>query len=286
MNSFSLTGCIIVMQLLFTFNSSAQTKTSANTLQPPPANIKIDGNLKDWGDSLRYYNANLKMNYALANDKNNLYIAVRINDRFNQIRVLNGGLTLGINTKGKKSSPYTVTYPAPDPNASHTGSLLGHTPDGNGITQADRDDLAAARLNRLRDMELSGFKDVESNMVTTSNTYGFKFDIDYDASGALVYEAAIPLKFLGEYQTNKDAWAFNFKINGMKPNENNNRQASNESGMSGGGRRGGGMGGGRRGGGMGGGMRGGGAKPADGEAATHNELSKSTDFEEKFYLAD
>ena len=40
------------------------------------------------------------------------------------------------------------------------------------------------------------------------------------------------------------------------------------------------------GGGMGGGMRGGGAKPADGEAATHNELSKSTDFEEKFYLAD
>lgn len=275
MNKLSFTACVIGMQLLFILNSSAQLKTGFNTLPSPPANLKIDGNLKDWGDSLRYYSADQKINYALASDKDNLYVALRLGDRSDQIRLLNAGLTLGINTKGKKSNTYTVTFPAPDPNAPpHTALLLGYKADGSVITRDDRDELVRAKLNRLRDIQLSGFKGIESDMITTSNTYGFKTDIDYDANGFLVYEAAIPLKFLGEYRAGSDAWAFNFKINGIKLNENNNKQTGSEGGM-GGGRRGGGM----RGGGMGG------NKPANNEEPTRNELYKSTDFWEKYYLA-
>ena len=117
MNRFSFTGCIICMQLLVIFNSSAQSKINANTLQPPPANLNIDGDLKEWGDSLRYYDAGQKINYTLASDKDNIYIAIRLKDRFDQIRLLNAGLTLGINTKGKKSDIYTITFPAPNPDA-------------------------------------------------------------------------------------------------------------------------------------------------------------------------
>lgn len=285
MNRLSFTCCIIGMQLLFIFNSSAQSKTSANTLQPAPANLKIDGSLKEWGDSLRYYNADQKINYTLASDKNNLYLAIRLNDRADQIRLLNAGLTLGINTKGKKSSAYTITFPAPDPNApAHEALLLGHKADGSAITADDRDDLVSAKLSRLRYIKLTGFKDVENDMITTTNNYGFKTDIDYDADGFLVYEAAIPLKFFGDYKADKDAWVFNFKLNALKATENSNKQAGNEGGGmgGGGGHRGGGGGGGHRGG--GGGM--GGGRPAGGEGQARNsELYKATEFGERYYLA-
>lgn len=291
MNKFSFTFCILSIQFLFILHSSAQTKTNANTLQIPPANIKVDGNLKDWGDSLRYYTADRKINYALANNKDYLYVAVRLTDRLDQIRFLNAGLTLGIVTKGKKSGTYAMTFPATDPNAtSHSGLLLMHKADGSVITSDDRDELLSAKLTRLRNIKVTGFKDIDEDMITTTNTYGFKVDMDYDANGALVYEAAIPLKLLGDNQADKDAWAFNFKINGIKFTENADKSTNNDNGMRGGGgggrRGGGGMGGGGRrgGGGMGGNM--GGGRTAGGEGASHNaELNKATDFSEKYYLA-
>src|ERR1700761_4726058 len=98
---FSALSFCAAASLLLTLHSQAQTKTP-NTLQPPPADIKIDGDLKDWGDSLRYFNADKKIYYTLANDKDNLYMVVRVNDRTEQIRIIRAGLTLSINTKGKK----------------------------------------------------------------------------------------------------------------------------------------------------------------------------------------
>lgn len=71
---------ICVLQLTITGLCSAQTKT-IQTLQSPPANITIDGDTKDWGDSLRYYNAEKMISYALANNKDTLYMAIRVNDR-------------------------------------------------------------------------------------------------------------------------------------------------------------------------------------------------------------
>jgi hypothetical protein len=259
-------GCAIGLQLLLVLAVSAQSKTNNTTLQQPPATIKIDGKLDDWGDSLRYYNEEKKLNYTLANDKDNLYMAIRINDRSEQARVLGAGLTLSINTKGKKKADYTLTFPVAE-----AGSKLGmgamnvRKPGEENVTQEDRDELLRARLTKLRDIKVSGFKDIEGDMITTTNTYGIKTAIDYDANGYLTYEACIPIKFFGDFKIDKDEWAFNFKINGLtKPEagEGGGGMRGGAGGMGGGGmgggmRGGGGGGGGRRGG--GGGMRGGGA---------------------------
>src|ERR1700761_3968520 len=83
-----------VAQLAIIGLCHAQSKTVQNKLQPPPANITIDGDPKEWGDSLPYYNKDKQINYALANDQDNIYMAIRINDRSQQIRVLRAGLTL------------------------------------------------------------------------------------------------------------------------------------------------------------------------------------------------
>src|ERR1700739_4386842 len=100
---------IIILSAAFS-RSFAQNKPAVNTLQQPPANIKVDGDLKDWGDSLRYYNADKKLYFSLANSKDTLYMAIRINDRSEQTRILHAGLTLTIDPKGRKKEAFTITF--------------------------------------------------------------------------------------------------------------------------------------------------------------------------------
>jgi hypothetical protein len=274
------------LHLFIPATTLAQDKTAANKLQPPPANITIDGDLKDWGDSLRYYNQEKQLNYALANDQENLYMAIRVNDRSEQIRILREGLTLSIDTRGKKKETFTMTFPIADQSAQGMADNAQDLQSGSGnsdVKQEDREDLMKAKLTRLREIKVTGFKDIESETMTTSNTYGFKVAIDYDKDGNLTYEAAIPLKFFHADDLSKNEWAFNFKINGItRPGQN--KDSGDHDGMTRGGGSGGGFaGGGRgaRGGGRGGRMGGGGNNaPVD-----RSELSKSVDFWEKYYLA-
>lgn len=272
---------ICAIQLAALNFCAAQNKSAQSTLQPPPADVVIDGDLKEWGDSLRYYNEDQKLYYTLANDKENLYMAIRINDRSEQMRILGAGITLSIDTRGKKKETFSITFPVggrPDMAPDHDNQSL----DGGGSPPPDdHDDRMKANLTKLRQIKVTGFKDVESELITTSNIYGFKTAIDFDKDGNLVYEAAIPLKLFHADDLTKNEWAFNFKINGITRSPQ--KRGDDENGMQGGGGRGG-MGGGRgmRGGGMGGGrgMRSGG----QGQSSDHSEMSKSVDFWTKFFL--
>jgi YD repeat-containing protein len=275
---FPCIACSIIIQLFITNFSNAQSTKTAS-LQAPPANIVIDGDIKEWGDSLRYYNAEKRINYAIANGKDTLYMAIRISDRADQIRILKAGITFSVDPKGKKKETFSVTFPL---NVQGSIPLAGTPKEDNGdITQQERDELARERLTTLRGIKVVGFKDVEGDMITTSNTYGFQTAINYDASGDLICEAAIPLRFFHADDQTKNEWAFNFKINGLQrkaPGDGDEKQSS------GGGRSGrsGGFGGGGRGshGGHGGGNR----SEAFG-GSDRNELFKSEDFWERFYLA-
>ena len=93
---------ICSLQFVFTALCCAQSKPIQDKLLPPPPNITIDGDLKDWGDSLRYYNQDKQLNYSLANNQDNLYMAIRMNDRSEQIRILRAGLTLKLSIRGVK----------------------------------------------------------------------------------------------------------------------------------------------------------------------------------------
>ena len=252
--------CAGYLQLFISATAFAQDKAAPNHLLPPPSNIIIDGNLKDWGDSLRYYNQDKQLNYALANDQDNVYMAIRINDRSEQIRVLRAGLTLSIDTRGKKKETFTMTFPFGDGSApSMAENAMDLHGGNNDVKQEEREELMKAKLTKLMEIKVTGFKDVESETMTTSNTYGFKVAIDYDKDGTLVYEAAIPLKFFHAGDLSKNEWAFNFKINGItRPGQN--KDSGDHDGMT-------------RGGGSGGGFAGGGqACHPDGDALLIEEL--------------
>ncbi|WP_462264309.1 hypothetical protein [Mucilaginibacter sp.] len=253
----------------------------------PPGGIIVDGNLHEWGDTLQHYNADTQIGYAINNDHNFIYIAARVGERSEQMRVLANGLTVSINTKGKKKDTYSITFPLGNENPlqrpANAARQESEHPDGE-----DREEMMQARLTALRNIRVTGFKDVESEIITTANTYGFKTAMSYDSQGYLLYEAAIPLKFFEHEDLNKTEWAFNFKVNGFKaPAGNKGAGGEDMPGSSmgrggmGGGMNGGGMG---RGGGMrGGGMRGGGMNRGGG-GFNRGETAKSVDFWDKFYL--
>lgn len=272
----------VIIQLGAATFSNAQTAITP-TLQAPPQHIVVDGSIKEWGDSLRYYNTEKRINYALANTKDTLYMAVRVIDRSEQTRILRAGITLSINTKGKKKESFSITFPL---NTQGSGTPLNIKGDDGDDPKQSHEALMQAVLTVLRGIKVEGFSDIEGDMITTSNTYGIKTAIDYDDKGYLVCEAAIPMAlFHASGDAVKNEWAFNFKINGItKP------AAPQGEGQEGGGRggRGGGGGGGRGGGGRGGGGggRGGrGGNPGGADSAEHSALFKSEDFWEKFYLA-
>lgn len=284
MNSPLVCNLTLLAILFSTFNlCRAQDRSAQNTLKLPPAGITIDGDLKDWGDSLRYLNTDKHITYSLANDKENLYMAIRINDYGEQVMVLNAGLSLGIDTKGRKKESFTITFPVGTDGGPTNFGMPGRN--GGDSLQQKHEELVEAELTKLRGIQVTGFTDIEGNYITTSNTYGIKTALDYDKDGNLVCEAAIPLKFFHADNISKNEWTFNFKINGINnPAQNHD---SGEQPSQGRGGRGGGMGGGRggRGGGMGGGRgsRGGGFG-GGGQTQQRSELSKSVDFWERFYL--
>jgi|EP01037_Dinobryon_pediforme_P015114 YD repeat-containing protein len=275
-----------VATVLFAINiCNAQSGKQITVLQAPPSHITIDGDIKEWGDSLRYYNAEKRINYSIANTKDTLYMAIRVNDRSEQMRILRAGITFSIDPKGKKKETYSITFPLNVAGGAPVADLKKDEAPVD-VTQEDRDELMRARLTNLRGIKVVGFKDIEGDMITTSNTYGFQTAVNYDDKGYLICEAAIPMSFFHADDLIKNEWAFNFKINGLQrksPGENGGQEGQQ-----------GGRGG--RGGGEGGGFGGGGGRGGrGGRGGSHNseafgpagqgEMFKSEDFWEKFYLA-
>src|ERR1700743_993303 len=76
---------------------NAQSATLA--LKAPPANVAIDGSAQEWGDSLTYYNPEMKIHYTIANDKTNLYLVVKVKDPVLEGNILAAGLTFSVDAK-------------------------------------------------------------------------------------------------------------------------------------------------------------------------------------------
>jgi uncharacterized membrane protein YgcG len=261
---------ILAVQLLHTNICNAQNATL--NLKPAPANVVIDGSLSEWGDSLSYYNSETEINYTLANDKDNLYLVLKTKDPVEQAKILHSGITLGIDTKGKKKAAYSVTFPVQD----NEGKLSGNS-------NAAQEKKLEVVLTRLRKIKAEGFKDVDYDLITLENTYGFKIALNFDPKGFLVYEESIPLALFHADDLKKNEWAFNITINGAQKKDDADDQAKNSPMGGGKGRRGGGGGG--------GGFSGGGGRGNHNKATTDDDdndsdgaSAKSIAFSGKFYL--
>jgi hypothetical protein len=285
---------------LFAINTFAQKLPDVQTVSlAAPANIRIDGKYTEWNDTYAAENKRTDVFYSLANDDKNLYLVIKSATSAVASKIMLGGITFSINTQGKKreKDAISVTYPlvvranrnqggrnALGQGQNRVGGNQGGGQNRNQQTQQQRDSASLVQrktaLASIKEIKVSGFKDITDTLVSIYNEYGLKAVANFDQHGALVYELAIPLNLLGITAAEGSDFVYQIKVNGlnmMNFGGNNSGRGNNGGGenvvVGGGG--GGNFGGGRAAGGFGGGNAG---------ATNMQDLATPTDFWGKYTL--
>jgi uncharacterized membrane protein YgcG len=267
-----------------TFAQEGKLKNVQTNSILAPANVKVDGNLKEWDDTFQAYNKTTKVFYTVCNDDKYIYFVLKSIDIPNNAKIIGGGITFTINTddKKKEKDAYSLTFPVVATPTRGPGGRGGGRGGFGGGGNAGADSAAiAARHKQIvtnsKEIKVSGFKDITDTLISIYNEYSIKAAIGYDALGNYDYELAIPLKALNLSLNDAKEFAYNVKINGrqMPP------VFGGGSGFGGGDGGGGGFGGGGRGGRGGGG---GGAAIIPG-GRNDPEMYSPTDFWGKYSLA-
>ena len=257
----------VVVLLLAACSSSRQSEGSEKNQpkaiwQSQP--LTIDGNDQDWVKPLPYVVHEENVNYSITNDDRNLYILLATSSRQEQQKIIQGGMSVWVNTKGDKSNGDAVGIGYPldernDPDRKLMEEAQPQRYQNKTVTLADK--RTYALYGFTRDSAIRNYTYADTNSV------GVVMRMDYNNKGDLIYEAAIPLQVLypghnpGAPYTTHDL-AVGIWIEGLPPSAHVPREGGNGGGGSGVGFGvGGGMGG--FGSGMGmdigiGGMRGGG----------------------------
>lgn len=241
--------------------TQAQKKNEVIENSIAPQQVKIDGKLNEWGDSLKNYNAAAKLSYVIANDENKLYLAIRSSDKQIISKIMVGGIDFTVNTSGKKKEGPTVTFPVINRQGMRQ---QGGKPNKQ---QFDTTEMRQKMFSQIKEIKVNHFKSIVDGSISIYNDYGISAAVAYDASGGLVYELAIPLQQLELSATDNKVLAYNIKINGLQlpqmPSEGNRESGGYP------------MGGGMYGGGM---YGGGGMGRYNGNAMDRNPMFQSTDF--------
>lgn len=250
--------------------------------------VIVDGSSAEWHEPLNNYNTGTKLAFALANDRDNLYLIIESLDEMTTRKVISGGLTLTINTAGKKKDGYKINFlgmnrpphPAGKPADSLTEKLHEEQPHDNGLHETV-----------IHVIEVAGFKNIPDGALSVPNQQNIQIAAAFNERRDYICELAIPLTELGLKGNEVKAIAYNIKFNKSNPatehigGKSGDMMASGSGMKGGGGMGGGGMKGGR--GGMGGGgghgrRNGGMTDAAEGQ---DNMAGRATDFWIKYELA-
>lgn len=246
--------------------------------------FKADGISNEWNEPLNEYNTDTKLAFALANDDQNLYVVIESLDPQTTFSVLRGGITLNINTEGKKKTGINLVFP-----------LMERPPLPKDV-DLPKDKLTKIPLEKNGEMprdfvgmnktiRVSGFKNISDGDLPIENNFGIQAGMTIKPNRDLIYEISIPLAQLQVDPSIKKPLIYNIKINSPSKSSFKRADESEGGGRSGGrggmsGGHGGGMGGGgKMTGGMGGGR--GGQRPPESGGLD----SKSSNFWIKFRLA-
>jgi hypothetical protein len=223
--------------------------------------IVIDGDSKDWPSPYPNYDSKAMVAYATSNDKYNLYITLESGDEMTQMKILKRGLTVSIDTGGKKEPEFSINYPLENDNDPLEFPKKEDMPKGESKT-AFMDKQMGSKIKKsvvdANQLSLSGF--IMGNggfMVSQSSASGIKVMVKIDEYNELVWEAVVPFKAIYGVDSLSASYSGKpisvcyavkgFKFPESKTGGDNNMGNSSAANGGGGGMGGRGMGGGRAG---------------------------------------
>jgi len=158
----------------------------------------LDGNTTEWPEEKFKLANEIKILYATDNDSQNLFIALKISDKAMQSKIIQQGMSLYIDSKGKKKENRGVEFPVKDESNSNL-------------------------VNRLDHMKLFGFTPIAPFTQSIKTEGTINIAATWDSTNVLNVEYHIPLRLLETSLTelkNRKV-SIGFKLN---ENENNNQE--------------------------------------------------------------
>jgi hypothetical protein len=138
---------------------------------------------------------NGKFYYCISNDRDNIYIDLRIYDKDMQRKVLASGITIWINTNGKKSKKMGIRYPVrlqDRDRITRTGSQNIQGPPG--MPEWGADPGGAMDINDLNtnSLQLIGFSESGPVTITSYEYDNFRGSIRIERDQNMYYEIIMP----------------------------------------------------------------------------------------------
>lgn len=191
-NLFPVSISVVLAMGLFASCGSARNSQESNLVQNSywqKDSLTVNGDNTDWTNSFTFTDEKTGLSCIVSNDRENVYVLAATANETTIQRILRGGLTLYINNHGVKEEAGAAGISFPTGNRIQRGDkLLNDRPE---LQQNKQVALAA-----VQDYSLFGFPDLktpENFDYGKSNPVGIQLAIGLNATGALVYEAAIPL---------------------------------------------------------------------------------------------
>ena len=160
----------------------------------------LDGNITEWPEQKFLTDKETKIRYAVDNDDQMLFLAMSISDKKEQQRIMQQGMSLFIDIKGKKKGNRGVQFP------------LGME---NGVS--------------IENMKVFGFSDGESFPQNVKTEGTINIAAAWDSSYAMNIEYSVPLKMLQASATelNNKKISIGWKINEVDLTSANTTQPVN-----------------------------------------------------------
>lgn len=181
-----------------------------------PANVKIDGKATEWGNQFEAFNPTSRVFYTLANDKENLYLVARMEDKYGNQKAIIGGITLTINPKSKNK--IAVTFPIAEGRKKDIVSDLAYRADQYTNDPKKLDSLIEVVnktiVTSFNQIGVSGIKEINDPTISIYNNQGVKAASRIDAQMKYVFEAALSLKYLENLIDGDGKIQYNIKIDG------------------------------------------------------------------------
>jgi len=161
--------CLLILAACSTYESGYQDLP-----------LIIDGSSSDWNTTLESKNTGIS--HGISNDTEYLYIRLNISDTDIQKKILMAGLTIWIDTCGKKKESLGIICPiqkAPARINQNAMKSLNNPPKFN--------------KDQILEAEFIGFKESVESYYIDNNPYEIKVSIDIDEFRSMYYEMRIPL---------------------------------------------------------------------------------------------
>ncbi len=186
--------------------------------------IVVDGKITDWGQPLRFSNPEYSMQYSVTNDDRNIYTCIYTKDQSFQKRILKAGMSICFDPKGEKEKKMSLVFPIKKPEEPSDNNY------GNPIRYSDTRATLEDLLLKSDYYNTIGFINLENGQFDIGfqkNNIQVAIKINDDSS--LVYEAAIPIKYILGSDLQPGYVAKNFSV-GIVVNELNHNSGNPNSG--------------------------------------------------------